>query len=96
MDLISHSANCKSVFENNIVIKFIIYSISDYTAASTSTAAYIIGGVTDDYNFDSIYQFKDYQWSHYDKLHQGRLAHGSITVNGNTMILGGHSDMLSE
>ena len=81
-------------------MKFVIFSIGQYTAASTSTAAYIIGGVTDDYKFNTIYQFKDHQWSHYDKLFQGRISHGSITVNGCTMILGGCSrtcgDGLSE
>ena len=38
-----------------------------------------------------IAQYKDDQWINYGKLHQGRMGHGSITVGGYTMILGGFS-----
>ena len=72
-------------------------SIFGYSAASTKTAAYIIGGMFHvnsrerDEPYDMIAQFKDDQWSYYGKLHRGRMGHGSITVGDYTMILGGFS-----
>ena len=38
-----------------------------------------------------IAQYKDDQWSHFGKLHRGRMGHSSITVGDYTMILGGFS-----
>ena len=58
----------------------------------------MIGGVLLDYDgpeydrYDMVAQFKDFQWSEYGKLYRGRSAHGSITVGGVTMVLGGQSE----
>merc|ERR1712136_493569 len=70
--------------------------IFGYSAASTETAAYIIGGMfhvnpAGDNSNDMIARFKDDQWSYYGKLHRGRSGQGSITVGDYTMILGGYS-----
>ena len=60
----------------------------------------MIGGVLLDYQgggeeydrYDMVAQFKDFQWSHYDKMYHGRWGHNSITVGGITMVLGGSSE----
>ena len=62
--------------------------IFDYTTAHTSDAVYVIGGV---FFSKIVAQFKDLKWSRLADLHQGRSRHNSITVKGQTMILGGDS-----
>ena len=58
----------------------------------------MIGGVLLDYDgdeedrYDMVAQFKDFQWSEYGRLYRGRTGHGSITVSGMTLILGGSSE----
>ena len=64
----------------------IFSSIQEYSTASTSEAAYIIGG---HYTKDIIAEFKDNSWRQIGTLAKGRAAHGSITLNGETMVIGG-------
>ena len=52
-------------------------------------AVYIIGGK---YTQDIVAEFKNDQWHRLANLNQGRWLHGSITIEGQTMIIGGRSD----
>ena len=61
--------------------------IYHYSTASTSEAAYIIGG-TD--TKDIIAEFRNYSWRQMGTLAKGRHSHGSITLNGETMVIGGY------
>ena len=60
--------------------------ISHYSTTQTYDAVYIIGGF---YTKDIVAEFKNDQWRRLANLNQGRLGHGSITVEGQTMIIGG-------
>ena len=61
--------------------------IAEYSTASTSEAAYIIGGW---YTEDIIAEFRDGSWRQMGTLAKGRSnAHGSITLNGEIMVIGG-------
>ena len=62
--------------------------ISGYATASTSEAAYIIGGW---YARSLIAQFKNGAWSQFGTLAKGRYAHGSITLGNQFMVIGGWS-----
>ena len=57
-----------------------------YSATQTSDAVYIIGGRL---TMNIVAEFKENVWRLLDDLKQGRYAHGSITVGGQTMIIGG-------
>ena len=50
-------------------------------------AVYIIGGW---YTRETVAEFKNDQWRRLANLKQGRYAHGSITIEGQTMIIGGY------
>jgi len=50
-------------------------------------AVYIIGGY---YTKDIVAEFKNDQWRRLADLNQGRYGHGSITIGGETMIIGGY------
>ena len=52
-------------------------------------AVYIIGGI---YTMNIVAEFKNDQWRRLADLNQGRHAHGSITIEGQTMIMGGYFD----
>ena len=60
-----------------------------YSSASTSEAAYIIGGV---YTRKIIAEYKNDVWSRAGTLRKGRAYHGSISLGDETMIIGGISD----
>ena len=62
--------------------------ISYYSATQTSDAVYIIGGY---FTSNIVAEFKNDQWRRLANLNQGRYAHGSITIGGQTMIIGGGS-----
>ena len=73
----------------------ILSQIYAYSTASTSEAAYIIGGFTDDigdYISDIIAQFKNDAWSQFGTLAKGRAGHGSISFGNEFMVIGGYSD----
>ena len=64
--------------------------ISYYSTTQTSDAVYIIGGY---YTNDIVAEFKNDQWRRLADLNQGRReGHGSITIEGETMIIGGFSN----
>ena len=63
--------------------------ISRYSTTQTSDAVYIIGGR---YTRDIVAEFKNDQWRRLANLNQGRDGHGSITIGGQTMIIGGFID----
>merc|ERR1719197_165069 len=60
--------------------------ISFYSTTQTLDAVYIIGGL---YTKKIVAQFKNDQWRRLADLNQGRERHGSITIGGETMIIGG-------
>ena len=59
-----------------------------YSTASTTDAAYIIGG----YETRSIVaEFKDNRWRQLDNLNKGRDLHGSLSIGDQTIIIGGRA-----
>ena len=64
-----------------------------YSTTSTSEAAYFIGGRDGPWTVigtrDVIAEFKNDAWRQLGTLTKGRYAHGSITLNSETMIIGG-------
>ena len=67
------------------------FRITRYAATSTDTSVYIIGGFTNGSPSRSttIAKYSDGFWSEPGSLKQGRYAHGAITIEGKTMIIGG-------
>ena len=63
-------------------------SLSHYSTASTSEAAYIIGG---QYTKEVIAELKNDTWRQLGTLTKGRYAHGSISLEDETMVIGGYS-----
>ena len=61
-------------------------TISHYSTAQTLDAVYIIGGY---WTKDIVAEFRNNQWRRLADLNQGRSHHGSITIGGETMIIGG-------
>ena len=57
-----------------------------YSTAYTNDAVFILGGYK--YNTGNVAEFKDNHWRR-DQLIRARFAHGSITIDGDTMIVGG-------
>ena len=67
----------------------IIFSeIRGYSTASTSEAAYIIGGF---YTRNIIAEFKNDSWRRMGTLAKGRFYHGSIQLGDEFMVIGGWS-----
>ena len=64
-------------------------NIAFYSTTSTDEAAYIIGGTSSLHQ--TVAKFSDDAWSNVDCLTKGRYNHGSITVSGQTMIIGGYT-----
>ena len=60
-----------------------------YSTTQTLDAVYVIGGYIAK---NSVAEFKDDQWRRLANLNVGRHAHGSITLGGQTMIIGGYAD----
>ena len=58
-----------------------------YSTTQTLDAVYIIGGR---YTRNIVAEFKNDQWRRLADLNQGRYGHGSITIGGETMIIGGY------
>ena len=71
-------------------ITLLVFSlIGYYSTASTSDAAYIIGGP---YSRNVVAEFKENQWRRLDYLVKGRYYHGSLSVGDQTIIIGGNAD----
>ena len=67
----------------------IIFSlIFAYSTASTSKAAYIIGGRNTQ---NIIAEFKNGSWRRMGTLAKGRDSHGSIRLGNEVMVIGGWS-----
>ena len=66
----------------------ILRTIEGYSTASTSEAAYIIGGR---HTRDIIAQFKNDVWSQFGTLAKGRFRHESISFGNEFMVIGGSS-----
>ena len=64
-------------------------AIREYSTASTSYAAYIIGGY---YTKRVVAEFKDNQWRQLNNLNKGRYMHGSLSVGDQTIIIGGTAE----
>ena len=72
-----------------ITDRSILRRLIDYSTASTVDAAYIIGG---DNTRDVIAEFKNGAWRNLGSLVKPRDSQGSISLNGETMILGGYNN----
>ena len=59
-----------------------------YSTASTSEAAYIIGGQN---TAEIIFEYKSNSWRQLGTLTKERYGHASISLDGETMIIGGSS-----
>ena len=70
------------------MIDIISRRVYRYSTASTSEAAYIIGG---QYTTEIIAEYKDNAWRQLGTLTKGRYIHGSISFGDETMIIGGYS-----
>ena len=53
-------------------------------------AVYIIGGYIGGTATDIVAEFKNDQWRRLANLNRERMGHGSITIEGQTMIIGGN------
>ena len=62
--------------------------MSYYSTASTSEAAYFIGGAQ---TKEIIAEFKNDTWRQLGNLTKGRYKQASITLGAETMIIGGDS-----
>ena len=71
-------------------MKTTYFRIAYYSTTATAEAAYIIGGWP--YSYQSIAEFKVFRWRVLGYMVKGRRGHGSITVEGQTMIIGGISE----
>ena len=63
--------------------------IAGYSVASTSEAAFVIGGHDGSSSLDVIAKFENYAWSLYENLRKSRNSHGSITSGTKTLAIGG-------
>ena len=63
--------------------------IAYYSVASTSEAAFVIGGAGVASFSDVIAKFENDEWSLYGNLRKRRNGHGSITYGTQTMVIGG-------
>ena len=70
------------------VLTILFSRIQEYSAVSTSEAAYIIGGSN---TRDIIAEFKAGNWRQYGTLSKGRKCHESIQMGDEYMVIGGYS-----
>ena len=70
----------------NFNFQTVFSEISIYSTTQTSDAVYISGGR---YTRDIVAEFNNDRWRRLTNLNQGRHSHGSITIGGETMIIGG-------
>ena len=74
-------------------IIFCFRNIRSYSVASTTEAAFVIGGYDNTLlrPLDIIAKFENAEWSIYGYLRQARNGLGSITFRTQTIIIGGES-----
>ena len=63
--------------------------IRSYSVASTTKAAFVIGGWDGSSALDIIAKFENAEWSIHGYLRQARKGHGSITFRTQTIVIGG-------
>ena len=64
-----------------------------YSVASTTEAAFVIGGMDRSLSdLDVIAKFENNYWSLYGNLQKARYGHGSITSGTRTIVIGGRTD----
>ena len=68
--------------------------IRSYSVASTTKAAFLIGGWDGSSALDIIAKFENTEWSIYGYLRQARKGHASITFRTQTIVIGGRSNSL--
>ena len=63
-------------------------SMSYYSTASTSEAAYFIGGY---HTKEDVAEFKNDAWRQLGTLTRGRYGHASILLADETIVIGGYA-----
>ena len=83
-----------SIVSAFLIVFLTVYlrKISLYSVASTSAAAFVIGGNDGSSYFDVIAKYDHGQWSRYGNLQKSRSNHGSITSGTDTLVIGGYTD----
>ena len=95
---IIHSILCKSYFSGNVENK-IIHRVALYATASTTSAAYIIGGAVREIGDSTadwasrrtsrIMEYKNGEWRTIGRLDSFRRSASSISNGDDTMVIGG-------
>ena len=91
--LLIHNQNFAPLESTYCISLHYFRGISHYSTTQTFDAVYIIGGYWSATK-DVVAEFKNDQWRRLANLNQKRHAHGSITFEGRTMIIGGYFDSL--
>ena len=68
------------------MIFFHFSQVYDYSTAHTADAVFIIGGHC---NSGNVAKYEDDEWTIFGKLNHARWEHSSITINDQTIIVGG-------
>ena len=84
--ILIHKQNFASLLSTDFNSLTNFRDISAYSSTQTLDAVYIIGGR---YTKNNVAEFKNHQWRRLANLNQGRDHHRSITIGGQTMIIGG-------
>ena len=84
--ILIHKQNFASLLPTDFQSSTIFRWISGYSATQTLDAVYIIGSRNAN---NIVAEFKNDQWRRLADLNQPRWGHGSITIRGVTMIIGG-------
>ena len=83
-----------------ILLRINYRGICEYATASTSSAAYVIGGNNSDGNsymaVSTIAQYKNNQWLKIGDLNEKKYYHSAILYNGEYLIVGGSAAYLGE
>ena len=78
------------VLANGIVsLTVSLRQISHYSVASTSEAAFVVGGWLAGSDSDEIAKFQNNKWSSFGNLQRGRHGHRIITYVDDIMVFGG-------
>ena len=88
--ILIHKQNFASLLPTDFQSLTNFREISHYSTSQTLDAVYIIGSLS---TKNIVAEFKNDQWRRLADLNQGRHSHGSITIGGQTMIIGGYLNM---
>ena len=81
-----HKQNSASLLPPDFQSQTNFREISHYSTSQTLDAVYVIGGWA---TMNIVAEFKNDRWRRLADLNQGRRVHGSITIEGQAMIIGG-------